>query len=384
MALHFERKEYSDRMERLNKAMAEQKLDCMLLFSQESMYWLTGYDTFGFCFFQCLVVTSEGEMTLLTRAPDLRQAQNTSIIQNIEIWTDRGGFDPTRDLEEILAELDMVGARIGVEYDTQGLTGKSAMLLNARLQTFGELEDASALVPGLRSVKSAAELEYVRKAAELSDFAYDAAIDKTCAGADEGEILAAMHSEIFSRGGDYAGNEFIIGSGSDALLCRYKSGRRKLDAQDQLTLEWSGAAAHYHAAMMRTLVIGTPTARHVELHEAATNALSAVENAMMVGNTFSDMFEAHAGALDDANLMRHRMNACGYSLGAAFTPCWMDPPMIYSGNDTKIEERMVIFAHMIIFDSESNTAMTIGQSFVTRAEGAPQCLSRHDTGLITR
>jgi Xaa-Pro dipeptidase len=86
MALHFDRDEYAARMERLKSGMAAERLGCMLLFSQESMYWLTGYDTFGFCFFQCLIVTFEGEMVLLTRAPDLRQARHTSIIEEIVIW----------------------------------------------------------------------------------------------------------------------------------------------------------------------------------------------------------------------------------------------------------------------------------------------------------
>jgi len=383
MALHFERKEFEARMERLKAKMVEEKLDCMLLFAQESMFWLTGYDTFGFCFFQCLVVKSDGEMVLLTRAPDLRQAQHTSIVDNIVIWTDRGGADPTRDLRDVLDKLDLVGTKIGVEYDTHGLTGKAAMMVNARLQSFAQIQDASELVNELRSIKSEAELKHVRKAGELSDYALDAALDLTKAGADEGEILAAMHSEIFKRGGDYAGNEFIIGSGTDALLCRYKSGRRKLDAQDQLTLEWSGAWAHYHAAMMRTIIIGKPDKRHEEMHEAAANALHGVKDAMKVGNTFSDMFNAHANALDEAGMTRHRMNACGYSLGAVYTPCWMDRPMIFSGNETIIEENMVIFGHMIIFDSDSQTAMTIGQSYITKQSG-PQDLSRHDIDLIVR
>ena len=31
-----------------------------VLFAQESMYWLTGYNSFGFCFFQCLVLRADG------------------------------------------------------------------------------------------------------------------------------------------------------------------------------------------------------------------------------------------------------------------------------------------------------------------------------------
>ncbi|MCB1455025.1 MAG: aminopeptidase P family protein [Nitratireductor sp.] len=383
MALHFDAKEYSGRLERLQAAMDERKLDCLLLFAQESMYWLTGYDTFGFCFFQCLVVKRDGEMVLLTRSADLRQARHTSNIENIVIWTDRAGADPTLDLHNVLGELDLVGARIGIEYDTVGLTARHGKALDERLKSFAEVHDASGLVERLRSIKSKAELAYVRQAGELADLAFDEALKLTKAGADEGDILAAMHSAIFSRGGDYPGNEFIIGSGKDALLCRYKSGRRKLSKNDQLTLEWAGAMAHYHAAMMRTLVIGKPGSRHLELHAAARDALIEVRDAMVVGNTIGDMFDAHVRVLDAAGLVRHRLNACGYSLGARFSPSWMDMPMIYAGNETPIEKNMVLFIHMIIADSDTDTAMSIGQSYIT-TENGPESLTRHEIDLIAR
>jgi Xaa-Pro dipeptidase len=85
--------------------------------------------------------------------------------------------------------------------------------------------------------------------------------------------------------------------------------------------------------------------------------------------------------MSDADLTRHRLNACGYSLGAHFTPCWMDAPMFYAGNAAPIEPNMTLFAHMIIADSETGTAMTLGQTYLT-TDAAPQCLSRHNLDLI--
>jgi Xaa-Pro aminopeptidase len=381
MALHFSPSEFENRMERLRQAMSERRIDAMLLFSQESMYWLSGYDTFGFCFFQCLVVTASGEMALLTRAPDLRQARHTSIIDNIVIWTDRQDADPTQDLHEMMSEMDLVGARLGVEYDTPGLNARHGIMLNERLKNFAEAIDASEIIPKLRMIKSRAELTYVRKAAALADDAFDQAIRLTKAGADEGEILAAMHSAIFSAGGDYPGNEFIIGSGRDALLCRYKSGRRKLSKNDQLTLEWAGVWAHYHATMMRTLIIGKPKPRHLELYDVARKALEGCRDAMQIDHPVSEIFDAHARVLDDAGLARHRLNACGYSLGASFTPCWMDSPIIYGGNQEIVQPNMVLFLHIIIADSESDTAMTLGQTYVSGTAG-PKQLSRHEIDLI--
>ena len=383
MALHFDRTEFDARRDRLMIEMADRKLDALLLFAQESMYWLTGYDTFGFCFFQCLGVKADGSMVLLTRSADLRQARHTSILENVVLWTDRDGANPAIDLRNLLNDLDLLGANIGIEYDTHGLTAFNGRRVDEQMQTFGKVADISNLIPRLRLVKSPAEIKKAERAAALADDALDAALPLIKQGGDEGAILAAMQGAVFAGGGDYPANEFIIGSGADALLCRYKAGRRKLTKNDQLTLEWAGVYHHYHAAMMRTVLVGKVSKRHQELFDAARDALLAVEKAMVPGKTFGDVFDAHSRVMEAHGLTRHRLNACGYSLGARFAPSWMDMPMFYSGNPEPIASDMTLFAHMILVDSESETAMTLGRTYLT-TEGEPRPLSRHDLDLIVR
>ena len=383
MALHFERTEFDARRDRLMIEMAEKRLDAVVLFAHESMYWLTGYDTFGFCFFQSLVVMADGSMTLLTRSADLRQARHTSIIENIVLWTDRDNANPTLDLRNLLNELGLLGARVGVEYDTHGLTAFNGRRLDEQLQTFCQIVDASGIVDRLRLFKSLAEIEKTEKAASLADDALDAALPLIKQGCNEAKILAAMQGAIFTGGGDYPANEFIIGSGSDALLCSYKAGRRKLNKNDQLTLEWAGVFNHYHAPMLRTALTGKVSRRHQELYDASLAALVAVEKAMTPRNTFGHVFDAHAHTLEEHGLTKHRLNTCGYSVGARFMPSWMDIPMFYQGNLEPIAPNMTLFAHMIIMDSETETAMTLGRTYLT-TESAPKPLSRHDLDLIVR
>jgi len=383
MALHFERAEFDARRDRLMIEMAERKLDAMLLFAQESMYWLTGYDTFGFCFFQCLVVKANGEMVLLTRSADLRQARQTSIIDNIVVWNDRQGVNPAAELRNMLNDLDLLGMRIGVEYDTHGLTGRNARLLDEQLQTFAKVEDASYVIPRLRLVKSPAEIEKVVKAASLADEAFDAGLTIIKQGADEAAILAAMQGAVLAGGGDYPANGFIIGSGADALLCRYKAGRRKLAKNDQLTLEWAGVFHHYHAPMMQTVLTGKVSRAHQDLYEGARAALQAVEKVLTPDNTFGDVFDTHAKVMEAHGLTKHRLNACGYSVGARFAPSWMETQMFYSGNPEPIGPDMTLFAHMIIMDSEQGLAMTLGRTYLTTS-GAPRLLSRHGLDLIVK
>jgi Xaa-Pro dipeptidase len=381
MALHFDSEEYANRLQRLTARMREEKIDAMLLFAQESMYWLTGYDTFGYCFFQTLVVKADGELVLLTRSADLRQARHTSNIEKIEIWVDRVNADPTMDLKNLLSDLDLLGARIGVEYDTHGLTGRNARLLDNQLQSFGELLDASTIVSRLRLIKSPAEIAYVERAAVLSDEALAAALPLIVAGGNEAAILAALQNAVLAGGGDYAANEFVIGSGADALLCRSKSGRRTLDAQDQLSMQWAGVAARYHAPMMRTAIIGEPTSRHRELYSACRETIQAMEMVLRPGNTFGTVFETHARILDERGLARHRLNSCGYSVGARFAPSWMDQQMFHLGNPQEIEPNMSVFVHTIILDSDSGTAMMLGQTYLTTTD-TPKPLSRYGLDFI--
>jgi Xaa-Pro dipeptidase len=368
--LHFLRDEFAARRALACAAMAEDGLDGLLMFRQESMYYLTGYDTFGFVFFQCLYLGADGDMFLLTRAPDLRQAQHTSVIEEIEIWVDRDGAEPVRDLRDLLTARGLTGKRLGIEWEAYGLTAAYGRRLEAALGGIVGLADASYLVSRLRLVKSAAELTYVEKAASLTDEARDEAVRLTHAGADEGDILAAMQGAVFRGGGDYAGNEFIIGSGRDALLCRYKSGRRKLDPEDQLTLEYSGAYRHYHAAAMDTLIVGAPHADHISMHAAAVEALLACEAALQPGRSLGEVFDAHARVLDAAGLSEHRLNACGYSMGTTFAPIWMDWPMIYADNPVEAAPGMVFFIHIIIVNSETGLAQTLGRTSIVEAQGA--------------
>jgi len=382
MPLHFSPEEFATRVKRATEAMAGRGLDALLLFAPESHYWLTGYDTFGFAMFQCLVLGTDGEAHLLTRAPDLHQALHTSTLSEaqIHVWVDRQGMNPGDDLRGLLAGLGLLGKRLGVETDTVGLTARNWDMVRDALP--GErLEDASDLIRGLRRQKSPAEIACHRRAAMLADDALDAALAETRAGAFEGDILAAMQGAVFKGGGDYAGNEFILGSGPGALLCRYHSGRRHLDAQDQMTLEWAGAWRLYHAAMMRTLVIGKANDTQKRMHTAAVEALEACEAAIRPGAPMGDVFDAHARVFDAHGLSHARLNACGYGMGAIFGPIWVDFPMFYRGNPLLMQAGNVYFLHMILMDSDAGLAMCWGQSVLVTETGVER-LSRHPLDLV--
>ena len=381
MALHFTEEELNFRRDRVVAELQASGLAALLIFRQESMYYLTGYDTTGYSQFQCLYLGADGRLVLLTRSADLRQARLTSVIEDVRIWVDRAGVNPGQDLWDILEEQGCRGQKVGVELEAWCLTGRRWEYVRAAMEGKCQWEDASELVSRLRLVKSDAEIEYVRRAAALADDAWLAAQRTAKAGAPEQDILAAMTSAVFQGGGDYTATRFIIGSGETALNVRNFTGYRTLGDNDQLQLEFGGAYRHYHAALMRTILTGTPDPRHVAMHAACAEALQACKDACRPGATFGDIFQAHADALDRYGFGEHKLNACGYSLGALYPPTWMDWPMIYRDNPVVIQPKMVIFMHMILLDAETALAMSVGDTVITTAGGC-ETLTQLGQGLV--
>ena len=324
MDIHFSQREYTARKRATLRALNARNLDGLLMFRQESMYYLTGLHTFGYCFFQCVYLGADGRTVLLTRLPDIYVSEITAIVDERREWRNLPGANPANDLRDVLEQEGARGKRIGIELDAYGLTAYNYRRVDAALNGFCHLEDASDLVTRLRVIKSPKELQYCRKASKLAD---DALI--------EANRLAAMQGAVFKGDGDYSGNEFIVNSGHRATLGRYLTGRRRLDANDQLTIEWAGVYRFYHAAMMRTILTGKPSKRQRSLHAAAVETHRASAEMLRPGRTFGDVFDAYAKAASKHRLSH--LHATGYSLGTTFPPTWMDWPMFWHGNDQPLE-----------------------------------------------
>ena len=344
------------------------------------MYYLTGFDSTGFTDFTAMLIGAGDEPVLFCRPQERLQARCTSTIGTIVVWRDGEAAEPERELAGIVAERVGRSGRIGIELNAWGMTARRWQRLTAAFGGDADLIDASDLVSRIRVVKSPAELDYIRRAADLADRSLAAAAAHAVPGAGEGAIVAAMQRPLFQGGGDYP-NGLVIGSGVGALMVRGHTGYRDLGAVDQLQLEFAAAYRHYHAALMRTVLTGRADPRQQAMHAACVDALAACQACCRPGATFGDVFDAHARVLDAAGFGEHRLQACGYSLGATFGATWMDYPMLYAGSPATIEPGMVIFMHMILLDTEAGLAMSLGETVAVGPDKAER-LSAADWDLV--
>ena len=272
-------------------------------------------------------------MTLITGRPTFaRLATRPSSMTFASGWTTAANHSRAQ-LWQLLIDLGLSAASIGVEYGTHGLTAANGRALDAALADIVRLVDRTNL-RGYVRWKSPKEIDYCRQGRGLADEALHAGMGDR-RRRRRGRFLAAMQAAVLRGGGDYPGNEFIIGSGPDALLCRYKSGRRgpsrprpgytrirrRLAALScrpdaHRPCRW-GEAPTSRARWRRGRGAGGGRGGHVSREDLCRR------------------FRSPRPDHGRPAWLPHRLNACGYSLGARFTPTWMDWPMFYRGNRTE-------------------------------------------------
>lgn len=359
--IHFSREEFAQRQQKVREALAEKGLDGMLLFKIEDMYWLCGLDTDGFCIFHSMFIGVNGELTHVSRKADLANVKYSSVCEDIRIWVDSPDNPPANAIRDMLKSHGMQGKRIGVQYDTYGLTAQAYRQLVTALDGVCEMVDASDLIRLMRVVKSPRELEYIRKAGEICDVVMEKGIEMTIAGAYEGDILAEMHGILWKMDGDPPAHIWPTGSGESALLMRYTTGRKHVGENDQVTFEIGNGFRHYHAASMAVVLTGPKIdPSYQRMHEACVEALDAIQSVMRPGNTVGDMYKAHIEVFNKHGFGHALLNACGYTMGATWPPTWMEHPMIIQNSPLVLEPNMTFFTHMILIDHDTGSTMSLG------------------------
>ena len=362
--LHFPRDEFDLRINRTRQAMAAAELDGLVLFRQESMFYLTGYDTSGYSMFQAMYLGLNKGPTLLTRSADRIQSRNTSIVEDIQIWIDQEDASPAIDLRRILKTHGCTNQRIGIEYHAYGLTGQRALMVNEALEGLCRLVDASDLVRLIRLVKSDLELEYVRKSGAICDTILQTSINHTRPGNTVKSVYGAMMNTLLCEGGDPTASRWPMGAGEAAVFCRYHTGDEIIASQDQVVFEPAAAYRHYHTCMMYNILTGNVDPRHQAMNDACADALDACQRLLTVGNTVGDLYAAHEETMRTHGFSHAALSACGYSVGISYPPSWMDWPMIWKDNPQTLEAGMVFFLHMILLDDRTGLSMCIGETTI--------------------
>ena len=373
--IHFSREEFSQRQKKTRKHLQELGLDGLLLFKIEDMYWLTGYESDGFCIFGSMFIGTDGALTHLARPADLGNLSYSSICEDVRISPDTEDSTRAEHIKDMLRSLGMEGKKIGIQVDTMGLTPRLFLEIKEILDGWCSLAVAPDFIRVLRLVKSPQELSYFRKAGEIMDIVMDKVIEVTYPGAFEGDIYATFYDTLFRLDADLPAHIPPFGSGDSALNLRYTTKRKNVSENDQVTLELGLGYRHYHVACMGVVLTGPEiNDRHLKMHKTSVIALDAVQAALRPGTTVGELFDIYKATLEEHNEHDAVLTVAGYTMGAMWPPTWMEEPLIFEGNPLVLEENMTFFTHMILNDRETGLSMAVGETAIITT-GAPEIIT---------
>lgn len=381
--------EYASRQLKTRNSMSQQGLQVLIVTDPSNMNWLTGFDGWSFYVHQCVVIGLDGELFWFGRGIDAATVLLTTDLseENIHVYPDEYVQSPDRHPMEILAGIFkqrlLAKKKTGVEKDNYYFSAKSMEVLQTCLPNTAFL-DATALVNWQRAVKSSQEIKYMKRAGIIIEKVYQRIMQVAEPGLRKNELVAEIqHASILGTEdyyGDYAAIVPLIGAGDEASACHITWDGEPLQPNSGMFMELAGVHARYHCPCSRTLYLGQPDQKYLELEKVMLECIDRTLEMFKPGNTCGQVAATFFDTLESYGFEKN--NRCGYSIGLSYPPDWGERTMSLRRTDTTELEQGMTFHFMpgMWFD---DWGFEITESLVVTEKGA-ECLSSVPRKLLVK
>ena len=352
--MNFTVKEYKNRLKKVQSEMQKKGIELLISQDTANINYLTGYDAWSFYYSQCVIVHVNSEEPLcFVRAQDAGGAFITTYLkkENIIIYDEKyihtWPTHPYDALVDLIKKKKWDKINIGVEMDAHYFTAYCYEKLKKGLPN-AKILDSERLVNWVRVEKSIAEIEYMKKAATISEMAMKTAMETISPDVRQCDAVAEIQRTLFrgtpEYGGEYASIATLLPTGKGTSASHLTASDKKFVNGEATIIELSGTYKRYHAPMARTINLGKPDQKKLDAMKATNEALEEGIYASKPGNTANDVAEKFWGVLDKYGIKKE--SRTGYSIGIGYPPDWGEHTLnIYKGDMTELKPN--ICYHMI-------------------------------------
>ena len=382
----FEKEEYEIRISKVRKSMDEKNIEVLIVTDPSNMAWLTGYDGWSFYVHQCVVLSLEREPFWYGRGMDANGAKLTVFMQHENIigypddYVQNPEKHPMDYLSEILTEKNWAQKTIGVEKDNYYFSASCLESLQRNLVQ-ANFVDSTGLVNWQRTVKSPRELEFMRKAARIVEKMHARIFEVMEHGMRKNDLVAEIyHSGITGAedgGGDYAAIVPMTPTGSDASAPHLTWDDQPIPNNSGTFFEIAGCYRRYHCPLSRTIYLGQPPQKYLDVEKAVLEGIEAGLEAAKPGNFAEDIEAAWRKTI--AKYGYEKESRCGYAIGLSYPPDWGERTVSFrKGDKTVLEPNMTFhFMPALWFDDwglETTESIVITDSGVETLANVPRKL----------
>ncbi|MFE4699948.1 aminopeptidase P family protein [Streptomyces sp. NPDC056738] len=312
--------DYEARMRRAAEAAAAAGLDGVLVAPGPDLVWLTGYRPVETERLTLLVLRAGAEPALVVptlEAPDAAKSAGAPAM-TLHDWTD--GQDPYGAAAPLL---DSAG-RFGVSDNGWALhlLGLQKRLPDTRYAALTEV------LPMLRAVKDAAELERLASAGAAADEAFEEIRKVRFADRRETEVSNDL-ADLLRRFGHSQVDFTIVASGPNGANPHHEADERVIEAGDMVVLDFGGLKDGYGSDTSRTVHVGEPDDEERKVHDIVREAQEAGFRAVRPGAACQDVDRAARAVIEAAGYGEYFIHRTGHGIGVTTH----EPPYMVEGEE---------------------------------------------------
>ena len=352
--MSFSKDEYKDRLKKVQLSMQKKGIELLISQDTSNINYLTGYDAWSFYYSQCVIVHINSEEPIcFIRAQDAGGAylktylKSENIIVYDEKYIHAWPSHPYDALVNLLKKNKWDKLNIGVEMDAHYFTAYCYEKLNKNLPN-AKIKDSERLVNWVRVIKSDQEIDFMKKAAVISENAMRTAMDIINPGVRQCDAVAEIQKTLFKGtkeyGGEYASITTLLPTGKGTSASHLTASDEKFVNGEATVVELSGTYKRYHAPMARTVNLGKPEQKKIDAMNATNEALEAGISVSKPGNTANDVAKKFWEILDKYKIKKE--SRTGYSIGIGYPPDWGEHTLNISKGDMTILKPNICY-HMI-------------------------------------
>jgi Xaa-Pro dipeptidase len=360
---------YRERQRKVQERVSQASLDALIVSAPDNINYLTGFDSLGYLWYQALIVSKKlSPPFFLTRTSERPCVHELSALES-SAYYDIATQDPLELVARALTEAGLASGRIGLEMHSFTLSPAQYLRLQ-RLLPKATLSDASTLIADERLIKSPEEIAYQRTAARMADRAMQAGFAALRPGVSELQIAGEMSRALGEAGSEYAAIAPIVATGRRSTMTHAMGQRQVISAGDVVILELAGVCNRYHAVLMRSAVVGKPSARVRAVADLLTEAFLAAIDAAKPGAPVGNANSACNQVLNRLDLSRTRVHRIGYSLGLAYPPSWLEAMIVDEADEHRFAPNMSFTIEPNLSLYEEGFGLKLGDTVLCTAAGS--------------
>lgn len=167
----------------------------------------------------------------------------------------------------------------------------------------------------LRRIKDEGELQIIEAACRISSDAFDYICGMIKPGMSEIEIRRLLDNRLMDSGASATSFSTIVASGPNGSLPHAIPGERKVQTGDMITMDYGALYKGYCADMTRTISVGKPSDKMLEVYNIVLEAQLTCQDALAPGKVCRDIDAIARKIIGDAGYGEYFGHGLGHAVG---------------------------------------------------------------------